>query len=74
VRPHRSGALIVRAVVELRHDLGLTTIAEGVEDEATWQRLPAVGCDLAQGYHLSRPMPVQQLEAWYDDARGAVRG
>jgi diguanylate cyclase len=70
----RSDALIVRAVVELGHNLGLTTIAEGVEDEATWQRLRAVGCDLAQGYHLSRPMPVQQLEAWYDDARGAVRG
>jgi diguanylate cyclase len=70
----RSDALIVRAVVELGHNLGLTTIAEGVEDEATWQRLRAVGCDLAQGYHLSRPLPVQQLEAWYDDARGAVRG
>jgi diguanylate cyclase len=68
----RSDALIVRAVVELGHNLGLTTIAEGVEDEATWQRLRAVGCDLAQGYHLSRPMPVEQLEAWYDDALGVV--
>jgi EAL domain-containing protein (putative c-di-GMP-specific phosphodiesterase class I) len=46
----------------------------GAEDEATWQLLRAVGCDLAQGYHLSRPMPVQQLEAGHDDARGAVRG
>jgi diguanylate cyclase len=74
VRPHRSDALIVRAVVELGHDLGLTRIAEGVEDEATWPRLRPVGCDLAQGHHLSRPVSVQQLEAWHDDARGAFRG
>jgi EAL domain-containing protein (putative c-di-GMP-specific phosphodiesterase class I) len=51
-----------------------SALSTGAEDEATRQLLRAVGCDLAQGYHLSRPMPVQQLEAWHDDARGAVRG
>lgn len=65
-------ALIVRSVVELGHNLGLTTVAEGVEDEATYDSLSAMGCDVAQGYYVCRPMPAGQLEAWFD-ATVAVR-
>ncbi len=61
-----SNALIVRSVVELGHNLGLTTVAEGVEDEATYDRLEAMGCDVAQGYHVCRPMAAEQLEEWFD--------
>ncbi|WP_100501006.1 putative bifunctional diguanylate cyclase/phosphodiesterase [Geodermatophilus chilensis] len=68
----RSNALIVRSVVELGHNLGLTTVAEGVEDEATCNSLAAMGCDVAQGYHLCPPMTAEQLEAWFD-ATVAVR-
>jgi EAL domain-containing protein (putative c-di-GMP-specific phosphodiesterase class I) len=57
-------------VVELGHDLGLAT-AEGVEDEATCDRLRAMGCDVAQRYHVCRPMAAEQLDAWLD-ARVAV--
>jgi diguanylate cyclase (GGDEF)-like protein len=64
----RSNALIVRSVVELGHNLGLTTVAEGVEDGATWDRLAELGCDVAQGYHVCRPLPAEQLEAWFDRA------
>jgi EAL domain-containing protein (putative c-di-GMP-specific phosphodiesterase class I) len=53
-------------VIELGHNLGLTTVAEGVEDEQTWDRLSELGCDVAQGYHLCRPVPAAQLEAWFD--------
>jgi diguanylate cyclase (GGDEF)-like protein len=67
-----SNALIVRSVVELGHNLGLTTVAEGVEDEVTRDRLEAMGCDVAQGYHICRPMAAEQLEAWFD-ATVAVR-
>ena len=67
-----SNALIVRSVVELGHNLGLTTVAEGVEDEVTRDRLEAMGCDVAQGYHICRPMVAEQLEAWFD-ATVAVR-
>ena len=67
-----SDALIVRSVLELGHNLGLTTVAEGVEDEATCQRLVEMGCDVAQGHHIGRPMAAEQLEAWFD-ARVAVR-
>ena len=57
-------AAIVRATVELGHALGLEVVAEGVEDEGTWEALLAVGCDQAQGYHLCRPVPADKLLDW----------
>ena len=39
-------------------------IAEGVEDQESWDELRALGCDLAQGYHLSRPQPADALTSW----------
>jgi EAL domain-containing protein (putative c-di-GMP-specific phosphodiesterase class I) len=56
-------AAIVSSTVDLAHALGLRVVAEGIEDEATWRRLRDVGCDAAQGYHLSRPLPVAEFEA-----------
>jgi len=60
-------AAIVQLVVDLAHSLGIQTIAEGVEDESTWEALEAVGCDNAQGYHLARPMPADQLSIWMSE-------
>ncbi len=54
-------ATIVRSTIELAHNLGLSTVAEGVEDAPTLQRLAEMGCDEAQGYHLSRPLPVAEF-------------
>jgi diguanylate cyclase (GGDEF)-like protein len=59
-----SDLIIVRSTINLGHDLGLKIIAEGVEDSATLHRLAALGCDLAQGYHVSRPMPADTFSAW----------
>jgi EAL domain-containing protein (putative c-di-GMP-specific phosphodiesterase class I) len=56
---------IVRSTIELAHDLGLRVIAEGVEDQATWDMLVKLGCDLAQGYHMSRPLPEAALRQWF---------
>jgi diguanylate cyclase (GGDEF)-like protein len=65
-----SDLIIVRSTINLGHDLGMRVIAEGVEDEETLTRLARLGCDLAQGYHLSRPMPSEQFVRWLDeDAR-----
>jgi len=55
---------VVRSVIELAAGLGKTVTAEGVEDEATLRRLGALGCDAAQGFYLSRPLPAEELEAW----------
>ena len=57
-------AAIVRTMIDLGHNLGKQVCAEGVEDEATWRMLDELGCDLAQGYWISRPLPAEPLMAW----------
>ncbi len=65
-------AVIVRSTIELAHNLGLRVVAEGVEDEATREALAMLGCHLAQGYYLSRPLPADELVALLDRRRGTV--
>jgi EAL domain-containing protein (putative c-di-GMP-specific phosphodiesterase class I) len=65
-------AAIVKHTVALAHDLGLTLVAEGVEDEATGAVLARLGCDVAQGYAIARPMPVEDFLAWLADAPDPV--
>ena len=55
---------VVRSVIELAHNLGLTVVAEGVENAAVWHRLAEMGCDEAQGFFMSRPLPVDELKAF----------
>jgi len=55
---------IVRAAIELGRDLGLKTIAEGVETTAVLDHLRHLRCDYAQGYGIQRPLPVQELNPW----------
>jgi len=62
-----SDLIIVRSTINLGHDLGLRIIAEGVEDGPTLERLALLGCDLAQGYHLSRPMDAGAFNRWLAD-------
>jgi diguanylate cyclase (GGDEF)-like protein/PAS domain S-box-containing protein len=57
-------AVIVRSTVDLGRNLGLQVVAEGVETERHWAELQALGCELAQGYFLSRPVPPDELAAW----------
>jgi EAL domain-containing protein (putative c-di-GMP-specific phosphodiesterase class I) len=59
-----SDAVIVRSTVDLGRNLGLRVVAEGVEDQATRQQLDALGCEAIQGYHISRPVPADDLLAW----------
>jgi EAL domain-containing protein (putative c-di-GMP-specific phosphodiesterase class I) len=56
--------LIVTKVIEIAHALRLDVVAEGVESEAVWRRLGELGCDLAQGYAIARPMALADLERW----------
>ncbi|MEW5768749.1 MAG: EAL domain-containing protein [Pseudomonadota bacterium] len=57
-------AAIVKSTIDLAHTLGLEVVAEGVETVEHWQRLLAYGCDVAQGYYLSRPAEAPAFEAW----------
>ncbi len=55
---------IVRTAVELAHSMHLGVVAEGVEDEPTLRRVAEIGCQQAQGYHMSTPLPAQDFLAW----------
>jgi EAL domain-containing protein (putative c-di-GMP-specific phosphodiesterase class I) len=59
-------AAIVRSTIDLAHALGLRLVAEGVEDEMTAEHLSNSGCDEAQGFFFSAPLPVRELERWLD--------
>jgi EAL domain-containing protein (putative c-di-GMP-specific phosphodiesterase class I) len=59
-------AVIVRSIIDLARNLGLRVVAEGVETMATWAALRDMGCDIAQGYVISRPLPADQLGAWLE--------
>jgi diguanylate cyclase (GGDEF)-like protein len=59
-----SSDLIVHSVIDLGHNLGLSIVAEGVENEQTLAALRDYGCDIAQGYHFSRPLAPEALTAW----------
>jgi len=60
-------AAIVRTVIDLAHNLGKQVCAEGVEDLETMRCLEEMGCDLAQGYFISRPVPAAALMTWLTD-------
>jgi EAL domain-containing protein (putative c-di-GMP-specific phosphodiesterase class I) len=55
---------IVRSIVDLSRHLGLAAVAEGVETEMTLRLLQEMGCDAAQGFYFSRPLPAERFEAW----------
>jgi len=57
-------AAIVHAVIVLAHALDLEVVAEGVEDQATWDLLVTWGCDSVQGYYLCRPLPAEEVYPW----------
>ena len=61
---NENDAVIVQAIIELAHNLGLKVVAEGVEDQTTQDKLANWGCDIIQGYHLSKPQPPEQLTNW----------
>jgi diguanylate cyclase (GGDEF)-like protein len=57
-------ARIVRSTIDLAHGLGLTVVAEGVENAQVWELLRELACDEAQGFHMGRPMPAAEFARW----------
>ncbi|MGC9665461.1 putative bifunctional diguanylate cyclase/phosphodiesterase [Planosporangium sp. 12N6] len=64
---------VVRSAVQLGHALGLQVVAEGVEDAATYDQLTAEGCNLVQGYLVSRPLPAEEFARWLSDRQAVTR-
>ncbi len=63
---NRDCAVIVNSIVDLGHNLGLKVIAEGVENQRSWEMLREKGCDFAQGFFIARPMSAEALVVWRD--------
>lgn len=59
--------LIVKSTIDMAHGLGLSVVAEGIENEGSWRLLQSWGCELAQGYFLGRPMDATQLVDWFGE-------
>ena len=67
---HRENDMaIVRSTVDLGHSLGMRVVGEGVETEAQYNLLRGLGCDLAQGYFIAKPMPADEFEAWLNSKK-----
>lgn len=60
-------AAIVRITIDLGHSLGLDVVAEGIEDQETYDWLKELGCDIGQGYFISRPIDVMQFSDWMNE-------
>jgi EAL domain-containing protein (putative c-di-GMP-specific phosphodiesterase class I) len=61
---NKKDAMIVRSVIELGHNLGIVVVAEGVETKEILDALVDYGCDIIQGYYISKPMPADILKTW----------
>ena len=61
-------AIIVKSTIELAHNMGLKVVAEGIESAGSLAWLRLRGCDVGQGYFISRPVPALQLESWLETA------
>jgi EAL domain-containing protein (putative c-di-GMP-specific phosphodiesterase class I)/CheY-like chemotaxis protein len=64
--PGSRAALMLDATIAMVHTLEMSAVAEGIEAEAEWALLAALGCDVAQGYLIARPMPVDEFHRWAD--------
>jgi diguanylate cyclase (GGDEF)-like protein len=66
-------ANIVRSAIELGHSLNLTVVAEGIESPEHLKQLEGFGCDIAQGFHLGRPLPPEQIPVWLEALADSAR-
>ena len=69
MRKNRSDHTIVKATIDLGHNLNMQVTAEGIEDQQTWETLKQIGCDLGQGYYMSPPLPESEFMKWLTDSR-----
>lgn len=63
---NKDDKVMVTTLVSLANNLGLTTVAEGVENQASLDYLGQIGCTKGQGFHMSRPLPIDKFDAWYE--------
>ncbi len=62
-------AVIVNSIIDLAHNMGMSVVAEGVEDARTYEMLSALHCDSVQGYYVSEPLGADDLVKWLKEAQ-----
>ena len=72
LRLHSADTAVVRALVDLGHELELTVVAEGIESREVWEALGSLGCDYAQGFYICAPAPPEQMTDWLEHSWPAV--
>jgi diguanylate cyclase (GGDEF)-like protein/PAS domain S-box-containing protein len=70
----KDSSMIVRSTIDLTHDLGRMVVAEGIETQEQWNKLAALGCDVAQGYFIARPMPAEEFPTWLSQFSPPITG
>jgi len=68
---NENDAVIVRSIIELGHNLGMKVVAEGVENKETATRLTELGCDILQGFYLSKPLAAKDFQVWLKTFRAS---
>ena len=63
-----SDAILIHSIIDLAHNMGLRVVAEGVESAGAIEMLDRMGCDIVQGYHISRPLPAREFESWLEQS------
>ena len=65
--------VIVRSTIDLAHNLGLSVVAEGIENERHMELLQGLGCDIGQGFFISKALKIEKLDAWLESSPWAAR-
>jgi diguanylate cyclase (GGDEF)-like protein/PAS domain S-box-containing protein len=73
IADNREDSAIARSVVDLGHNLGMQVVAEGVESQEGYDLLAGMGCDVAQGFHISKPIPAHELTVWLNNRQAWLR-
>jgi EAL domain-containing protein (putative c-di-GMP-specific phosphodiesterase class I) len=73
MKEDNNDAVIVRSTIDLAHNMSLKVTAEGVENQETWDLLRSHGCDQAQGYFISRPIPAADFLEWAEKSISTAR-
>ena len=74
INDNEDDAVIVHSTIELAHNLGLTVVAEGIEDKNVLELLETMSCDIGQGYYFSHPLPSEEFSSWLADSSWGIQG
>lgn len=67
---HKGASFIIKASINIAREFGMQVVAEGIDNRETYDVVAQMGCDIAQGFYIGRPMPARKFEEWYNASHG----